>query len=285
MTDRYPGLNREEMGKVMNYLDKTEKDKSGRPWSHNIFRYARLSTSRINFFPINITFMQGSVKYEAKTPFAPHKAYWHTISMLEREDGSILDENSKWLKLQKARAAIYGPSALAMAYKVTGVVKESHYTLNEKALKYIEMGVKKRFMPALFWKAHYIKNGYGGAMPYAPAAISLLKKVIESSFYDDFIGIRPVHSQKFISTSVQVINNRPPEDELADFYQNGLGTPQDYERAYILYSISAAKGHEFSATSRDNVAKKLTNEEIIRAKSIVKKCWKAVSKCPDLLPD
>ena len=52
--------------------------------------------------------------------------------------------------------------------------------------------------------------------------------------------------------------------EGADLYQEGLGTPQNLKRAYILYSITAAKGYEASVKDRDNVAKKLTNEEIIK---------------------
>ncbi len=57
---------------------------------------------------------------------------------------------------------------------------------------------------------------------------------------------------------------------LGDVYYSGFSVPQDYKLAHMWYSIGAANGHSSSRTSRDDVAKKMTSQQISEAQDMAR---------------
>jgi hypothetical protein len=53
-------------------------------------------------------------------------------------------------------------------------------------------------------------------------------------------------------------------------YMNGQGVPQDYVEAYLWISLSAAQGNQHAMDARDYVDEKMTVEQRVRAKQLVR---------------
>ena len=51
---------------------------------------------------------------------------------------------------------------------------------------------------------------------------------------------------------------------LADMYRFGSGLKADYARAYLWYNLAAAQGDENAARTRDNIATRLTPEQLMQ---------------------
>ena len=59
---------------------------------------------------------------------------------------------------------------------------------------------------------------------------------------------------------------------LADAYENGNGVGQDFVRAYMWYSLSAAQGNDNAVKSRDALSAKMTAQQLKQAKAMAAKC-------------
>ena len=66
------------------------------------------------------------------------------------------------------------------------------------------------------------------------------------------------------------------QNNLAELYYAGLGVPQDYVRAYLWVSLAAVhmKGDERKQAeeNRDDVARRMTPEQIAEAKRLTQQC-------------
>jgi len=58
-------------------------------------------------------------------------------------------------------------------------------------------------------------------------------------------------------------------------YDNGTGVPQNYVRAYMWWSVSAAQGDEDSRSNRDRVADRLTPEQLVQGQDMATKCFES----------
>jgi TPR repeat protein len=56
-------------------------------------------------------------------------------------------------------------------------------------------------------------------------------------------------------------------------YERGDGVPQDYVQAYKWYKLGAANGVKAGAVMRDELAVRMTSEQILAAKKLVRE-WK-----------
>ena len=56
-------------------------------------------------------------------------------------------------------------------------------------------------------------------------------------------------------------------------FAHGQGVPQDYIQAHFWFSLAATQGRKRAETARDNLAKKMTNEQITEAHRLVRE-WK-----------
>ncbi len=59
---------------------------------------------------------------------------------------------------------------------------------------------------------------------------------------------------------------------LGIMYSLGWGVPQDYMRAHMWYNLSASNGDQDSAEGRDDLAEKMTPEQIIEAQKLAREC-------------
>jgi TPR repeat protein len=66
---------------------------------------------------------------------------------------------------------------------------------------------------------------------------------------------------------------------LGVFYNNGLGVPQDYVRAYMWLNLAATQGRERAATFRDLVARLMTPAQIAEAQKLARE-WKPNTQPP-----
>ena len=70
--------------------------------------------------------------------------------------------------------------------------------------------------------------------------------------------------------------NALAQNNLAELYYAGLGVPQDYVRAYLWVSLAAVhmKGDERKQAeeNRDDVARRMTPEQIAEAKRLTQQC-------------
>ena len=55
-------------------------------------------------------------------------------------------------------------------------------------------------------------------------------------------------------------------------YKNDLGVLQDNALAHMWYNLSAANGNDLGGKNRNEVAIKMTSEEIFTAKAMARKC-------------
>jgi uncharacterized protein len=63
------------------------------------------------------------------------------------------------------------------------------------------------------------------------------------------------------------------QDVLGYMYAYGVGVPVDYIKAYLWWDLAAARGVRNDADKRDQIAKKLTPEQIAGAKKLARE-WK-----------
>ena len=62
------------------------------------------------------------------------------------------------------------------------------------------------------------------------------------------------------------------QSALGVMYENGLGVLQDNALAHMWYNLSAANGNDLGGQNRNEVANKMTSEEIFTAKAMARKC-------------
>ena len=62
---------------------------------------------------------------------------------------------------------------------------------------------------------------------------------------------------------------------LGNIYNTGTSSPQNYIKAYVWFSVSAAQGHEDAKNNRDIVAAKLTPQDLSTAQAIATKCFES----------
>jgi TPR repeat protein len=70
--------------------------------------------------------------------------------------------------------------------------------------------------------------------------------------------------------------NRNCQYHFAVMYQSGSGIPQDHAEAYIWYSLAAAGGFERAPERRDQLAARLTPDQLRAAQGEAKKRWKRI---------
>ena len=65
-------------------------------------------------------------------------------------------------------------------------------------------------------------------------------------------------------------------------YRDGQGVSRDYVTAYAWFNITAVNGNAFAKREKNNIADKMTQEQIGKAKELYKEM---VKKNPKLLKD
>ena len=60
---------------------------------------------------------------------------------------------------------------------------------------------------------------------------------------------------------------------LGSAYANGLGVPSDHVRAYLWLNLASTSGDELAKKERDEVAEKMTSEQIAEAQRLAREWW------------
>jgi TPR repeat protein len=55
---------------------------------------------------------------------------------------------------------------------------------------------------------------------------------------------------------------------LAELYEDGLGTPQNFVQAHVYYNLAGAQGDAEARAARDAIAENMTKEELARARGL-----------------
>lgn len=67
------------------------------------------------------------------------------------------------------------------------------------------------------------------------------------------------------------------QNDLAEMYRDGKGVPQDYALAHMWFNLAAAKGNADANKSRDDLAQKMTPDQIAEAQRLARE-WKPTPK-------
>ena len=60
--------------------------------------------------------------------------------------------------------------------------------------------------------------------------------------------------------------------DLGNRYEMGVGVIQDYNRAYMWWIIAAAQGNKLALKARDDLAKKMTPDQVAGAQKLAREC-------------
>ena len=62
------------------------------------------------------------------------------------------------------------------------------------------------------------------------------------------------------------------QNSLGAMYENGNGVLHDNVLAHMWYNIGSANGNELGSQNRDNLAKRMTPEQIVKAQAMAREC-------------
>ena len=62
------------------------------------------------------------------------------------------------------------------------------------------------------------------------------------------------------------------QNSLGAMYENGNGVLHDNVLAHMWYNIGSANGNELGSQNRDNLAKRMTPEQIVEAQAMAREC-------------
>lgn len=71
---------------------------------------------------------------------------------------------------------------------------------------------------------------------------------------------------------------------LGRMYAQGKGVVQDYAQAHKWYNLAAAQGHHQAAQARDDLAERMTSEQIARAQRLARE-WQPTVEAPTIEPE
>ena len=117
---------------------------------------------------------------------------------------------------------------------------------DQEAVRWYKLAAEKGYSPAQWRLAVLYKTGTGIIQDYQEA-VRLYKLVAEAG-------------------------DAYAQNALGEMFRNGLGVSEDKVMAYVWFDISGSNGYELGETYRDQMAKKMTSQEITKAQTIVSKC-------------
>ena len=72
--------------------------------------------------------------------------------------------------------------------------------------------------------------------------------------------------------------NAKAQSLLGIMYETGKGVAQDYVKAHMWFNIAAIDGNADAIKDRDDVAKKMTSAQIVKAQQLATRCMKSSYK-------
>ena len=117
---------------------------------------------------------------------------------------------------------------------------------DQEAVRWYKLAAEKGYSPAQWRLAVLYKTGTGIIQDYQEA-VRLYKLVAEAG-------------------------DAYAQNALGEMFRNGLGVSEDKVMAYVWFDISGSNGYELGKTYRDQMARKMTSQEITKAQTMVSKC-------------
>jgi len=91
--------------------------------------------------------------------------------------------------------------------------------------------------------------------------------------YDNGIGVAENDAEAFKWYRKAADQGMPAgQNSLGVMYANGIVVPQDYLAAYIWFYMAAVQSHEGASNSKEEVAAKLTAEQLDRGQRLAIRC-------------
>ena len=121
------------------------------------------------------------------------------------------------------------------------------------------LGTRQDYKRAVYWYTKAAENGDAKAQYYLGYMHANGHGVPQS--YKETV---------YWYTKAAAQNYTKAQYKLGHLYANAKGTPQDYIKAYTWYEIASKRGEKSARNERDEIAEKMTSEEIEEALSFVK---------------
>ena len=122
-----------------------------------------------------------------------------------------------------------------------GVVQD-----DKEAFKWFKLAAEQGYSPGQWRLAIMYKTGTGVVQNYEEAA-KLYKLVAEQG-------------------------DAYAQNALGFMFSNGFGVPQDNVKAYLWFTVAGDSGYGLGSRYRDQIAKKMTPEDITKAQEMASKC-------------
>ena len=122
-----------------------------------------------------------------------------------------------------------------------GVVQD-----DKEAFKWFKLAAEQGYSPGQWRLAIMYKTGTGVVQNYEEAA-KLYKLVAEQG-------------------------DAYAQNALGFMFSNGFGVPQDNVKAYLWFTVAGDSGYGHGSRYRDQIAKKMTPEDITKAQEMASKC-------------
>ena len=162
--------------------------------------------------------------------------------------------------LAAGRASISGDYATAIKlYAKLAKEGRGGAQYNLAMMYYNGLGTRQDYKRAVYWYTKAAENGDAKAQYYLGYMHANGHGVPQS--YKETV---------YWYTKAAAQNYTKAQYKLGHLYANAKGTPQDYIKAYTWYEIASKRGEKSARNERDEIAEKMTSEEIEEALSFVK---------------
>ena len=116
---------------------------------------------------------------------------------------------------------------------------------DKEAFKWFKLAAEQGYSPGQWRLAIMYKTGTGVVQDYKEAGVKIAKK-----------------------------GDAYAQSALGFMFSNGFGVPQDNVKAYLWFTTASDGGYELGSQYREQIAKKMTPEDISKAQEMASKCIK-----------
>ena len=120
---------------------------------------------------------------------------------------------------------------------------------------------KNDYVSAFSWYKYSAVAGYDEAQ-YNVAGMYESGQGVAQSYVEAFKWYKLAASQGHANAQFN----------LANLYSNGQVIAQDYVKAHMWWNLRAAKGDKGARENRDNIAQKMTKQQLVNAQSLARDC-------------
>ena len=191
------------------------------------------------------------------------------------------EETAKWYRRSAEQGLAKAQFSLGHLYAIGHGVPQNH----EEAAKWYRRAAEQGHESAQYSLGHSYESGFG-VTQNLEEAVKWYKRAAKQGYahaqlkvgvlYHEGKGVphqSNAQAEKWFRLAAEQVN-ATAQFNLGRLYHYGEGVPQNYIYAHMWYNLAASNGHESSGESRDEVAKLLTDEQIVEAQKLAAECRK-----------